>query len=90
VPPDERAERSKPHEFRYEIKDGNLRVRFAKAREWFATPYSLEAGPRRYADTARFARHVLKLTRDPYAFVIVGVPLENTEWESDAGAELPG
>ncbi len=90
VPPDERVERSRPQEFRYEAKGGELRIRFAKAREWFQTPYSIEPGPRKYSEDARFARHVLRFKRDPYAFVIAGVPEENTAWESDAGAELPG
>jgi hypothetical protein len=90
LPPEERAERSKAQEFRYEAKNGELRIRFAKAREWFSTPFSLEPGPRKYSDTARFARHVLRLKRDPYAFVMAGFPEIDTAWESDAGAELPG
>jgi hypothetical protein len=90
LPPEERAERSRPLEFRYEVKDTELKLRFAKSREWFATPFSMEPGPRQYAQTARFARFILKFKRDPYAYVIVGIPADNTAWESDAGAELPG
>ena len=67
-----------------------LRIRFAKARDWFSTPFSLQPGPRQYAQTARFAKFILKLKRDPYAYVMAGIPADNSEWESDAGAELPG
>jgi hypothetical protein len=90
LPPVERAESARPVEFRYELKELELRIRFAKAREWFSTPFSLEPGPRQYAQTARFARFILKLKRDPYAYVISGVPADNSAWESDSGAELPG
>lgn len=89
LPPADRAERSRPQEFRYEVKGETLRIRFARAREWFETPFRIEPGRNHGARGMRFAQHRLVFARDPYAFVLAGDPRTDTGWESDAGAPLP-
>lgn len=88
--PHERVERSRSQDFRWEMRGETLRIKFARARDGFETPAHIEPGPRRHSDAARFARWVLVLARDPYAFVIAGQIEADSRWESDAGGSLPG